>query len=34
MSEFLDSKEISQIMKDLKNKDYYEFSEDERKRLL
>ncbi len=33
-SEFLDSKEILQIMKDLKNKDYYEFSEDEKKRLL
>ena len=33
-SEFLNSKEISQIMKELKNKDYYEFSKDERNRLL
>lgn len=31
---FLNSKEIFHIIKDLKIKDYYEFSDDERKRLL
>ncbi len=30
---FLSKEEISRIIKDLKNKDYYEFSEEERKRL-
>jgi len=34
ISKFLNSKEISQIITDLKIKDYYEFSKDERKRLL
>ena len=31
---FLDNKEISDIINDLKEKDYYEFKEDERKYLL
>lgn len=31
---FLNNKEISSIVKDLKNKDYYEFSDIEKKRLL
>lgn len=31
---FLNSEEISHIIKDLKNEDYYEFSDDEKKRLL
>jgi len=31
---FLEKKEIALIMKDLKQKDYYEFAEDEKKELL
>lgn len=33
-SKFLDRNEIALIVKDLKQKDYYEFSEDEKKELL
>jgi predicted nucleic acid-binding protein len=31
---FLSGEKISHIIADLKNKDYYEFSDEERKRLL